>query len=286
MNKQNAALLSVISNSLLIAMKITAGVLMGSISVLSEATHSAIDLIASIVAYFSIKKANEPADKDHPFGHGKFENISGFFEAMLIFFAAAMIVYEAVQKLFHPAEVERLGWGIVVMFISVIVNVFISRRLFRIAKKTNSIALEADATHLWVDVFTSLSVMVGLAVIQCTHWVILDPIIAIVVACMIGKASFDLTKKSIRDLADQSLPDEELQSIQRILAGYREVSGHHKLRTRKSGDQREIDIHITMEKNTTLESAHALCFKIEHSIKETFPGSYITLHVEPDHGTK
>jgi cation diffusion facilitator family transporter len=186
MQKKHAALLSVVSNTVLIAFKITAGILMGSISVISEAVHSAIDLVASIVAYFSIKKAVEPADHDHPFGHGKFENISGFFEAMLIFFAAVMIIYEAVQKLFHPIEVERLGWGIGVMFISVIVNTFISKTLFKISKRTNSIALEADAMHLYVDVFTSLSVMAGLAVIKLTHWEILDPVIAIVVACMIG----------------------------------------------------------------------------------------------------
>jgi cation diffusion facilitator family transporter len=283
MQKKHAALLSVVSNTVLIAFKITAGILMGSISVISEAVHSAIDLVASIVAYFSIKKAVEPADHDHPFGHGKFENISGFFEAMLIFFAAVMIIYEAVQKLFHPIEVERLGWGIGVMFISVIVNTFISKTLFKISKRTNSIALEADAMHLYVDVFTSLSVMAGLAVIKLTHWEILDPVIAIVVACMIGKASLDLTKKSLRDLADQSLPDAELLTIKRILDGYTEITGYHKLRTRKSGEQREIDIHVTMEKNTTLEYAHDLCFKIENTIKETYPGSYITLHVEPEH---
>ncbi|HEX7511264.1 MAG TPA: cation diffusion facilitator family transporter, partial [Chitinivibrionales bacterium] len=218
--------------------------------------------------------------------HGKFENISGFFEAMLIFFAAVMIIYEAIKKLFHPIEVEQLGWGIGVMLVSTIVNIIISRLLFKIAKKTNSIALEADATHLWVDVFTSVSVMIGLTVIKFTHLEILDPIIAIVVALMIGKASVDLTKKSIRDLTDQSLPDEEIQTIKRILAGYGEVIGYHKLRTRKSGDQREIDIHITMEKSTTLESAHRLCYKIELAIKASLPGSYITLHVEPDHSKK
>jgi cation diffusion facilitator family transporter len=281
MHKQNVALLSVISNSILIVFKIIAGIFMGSISVISEAVHSAIDLIASIVAWFSIKKAGQPADLDHPFGHGKYENISGFFEAMLIFFAAAMILYEAIKKLFHPAEVERLGWGIAVMGISVIINTVVSRMLFKTAKKTNSIALEADGMHLWVDVITSLSVIIGLITIHFTHWQILDPIIAIVVACMIGKASIDLTKKSISDLADRSLPEPELQSIQNILQTYPSVLGHHKLRTRQCGDRREIDIHILMDKNMTLEDSHGLCSKIEDHIKETLPGSYITLHVEP-----
>ena len=286
MHKQRAALLSILSNTVLIIFKIAAGILMGSISVISEAVHSSIDLVASMVAYFSIKKAGEPADHDHPFGHGKYENISGFFEAMLIFFAAVMIIYEAVKRLFHPGEVEQLGWGIVVMLVSFIVNIVISRILFTTAKKSGSIALEADAMHLSADVYTSFSVMAGLAVIKFTHWEILDPVIAIVVACLIGKASVDLTKKSLRDLADQSLPDSELQSIGRILQGYPQVLNYHKLRTRKSGDRREIDIHITMEKTTSLEYAHALCYQIENNIKAAFPGSHITLHVEPDHGSK
>ena len=281
MQKQQAALLSVISNTVLIVFKIVAGVLMGSISVISEAVHSAIDLIASTVAWFSIKKAGEPADREHPFGHGKYENISGFFEAMLIFFAAGIIIYEAIKKLFHPTSVERLDWGIGVMLVSVIVNSIISHILFRTARKTKSIALEADGMHLSADVLTSLSVLVGLVVIKVTHWGILDPIIAIAVACMICKASFDLTKKSIRDLADQSLPEDELQSIRRILQIYPQVIGYHKLRTRQSGSQREIDIHITMDKNTTIENSHNLCYKIENLIREALPGAYITLHVEP-----
>jgi cation diffusion facilitator family transporter len=284
MNKKNAALVSVFSNTALIILKIIAGILMGSIAVISEAVHSAIDLIASVVAYFSIKKAIEPADSDHPFGHGKYENISGFFEAMLIFFAAAFIVYEAVKKFFAPSEVQSLDWGIGVMIFSVFVNIAVSRILFKVSKKTNSIALEADAMHLSVDVFTSVSVIVGLVVIKFTGWKIVDPIIAIVVACMICKASLDLTKKSIGDLADQSLPENELQIICRILESNSDIKGYHKMRTRKSGDQREIEIHITMEKDTTLERAHDFCFGIENKIREALPGSHITLHVEPYHG--
>jgi cation diffusion facilitator family transporter len=282
MNKQNAALLSVISNSILIVFKIAAGMLMGSISVISEAVHSALDLLASLVAWFSIKKAVEPADQEHPFGHGKFENISGFFEAMLIAFAAGMIVYEAVKKLFHPVQVERIDWGIGVMIVSIIINLLISQALFRTAKKSKSIALEADGMHLFVDFLTSLSVLAALITIKFTHWTILDPVIAMVVAIMIGKASVDLMKKSIHDLADRSLPEGELQSIRQILQGDPQILGYHKLRTRQSGNQREIDIHITMDKNITLKHSHDLSSQIETKIKEVLPGTYITLHVEPE----
>jgi cation diffusion facilitator family transporter len=281
MHKQRAALLSVASNIVLIIFKVVAGIFMGSISVLSEAAHSAMDLLASLVAWFSIKKAVEPADREHPFGHGKFENISGFFEAMLLFFVAGMIVYEAIKKLMHPAPVERLDWGIGVMLVSVAVNIVISRTLFRIAKKEKSIALEADGMHLWVDVLTSVSVIAGLVAIKFTHWTVLDPLIAILVACLIGKASLDLTKKSVSDLADRSLPEDELHIIRNILREFPQILDFHKLRTRLSGSRREIDIHIAMDRNTTIESSHELCYKIESRIQEAFPGAYVTLHVEP-----
>ncbi|MGB7566386.1 MAG: cation diffusion facilitator family transporter [Chitinivibrionales bacterium] len=281
MNKQNAAILSILSNAFLIIFKIVAGVLMGSISVISEAAHSGIDLIASMVAFFSIKLAVEPADTKHPYGHGKFENISGFFEAMLIFFAAAMIVFEAVKKLFHPVDVEKLDWGIAVMLVSAIVNIVISRMLMQTSKRAGSIALEADAANHTVDVFTSLSVMAGLIVIRFTRIEILDPIIGIAVAIMICKTSIDLTKRSIKDLLDERLPDDEEKTIHRVLDSYPDVISYHKLRTRRSGNQREIDIHITMEKNASLEKVHELCDTIEREINMALPGTTITIHAEP-----
>lgn len=280
--KQTAAMLSIVSNSLLIILKIIAGILMCSVSVLSEALHSAIDLVASLVAWIAIRKALQPADEQHPFGHGKFENVSGFFEAMLIFFAAGMIIYEAVQKLFHPMEVAQLNWGIGVMAVSALANTLVSRMLLKISKRTGSIALEADAMHLSVDVYTSLSVMAGLALIKITHWNILDPIIAIGVAAMICKASFDLTKKTIRDLVDEQLPEDEIDTIKTIISSESAVLAYHKLRTRKSGHYREIDIHIVMAKNLELEQAHALCTSIEDRIKKEFPESNITIHAEPE----
>jgi cation diffusion facilitator family transporter len=281
MKKTQVVLVSIISNSFLIIFKIVAGVAMGSVAVISEAIHSGIDLLAAIVAFIAVRKADEPADDDHPFGHGKFENISGFFEALLIFLAAGLIITEAVKKLLHPLEVANLDWGIGVMAISGIVNFFVSRVLSRSAKKTGSIAIEADAMHLWVDVFTSVGVMVGLVLIRITHWEILDPVIAILVAGLILKASFDLTIKSIADLADHQLPDSEILSIRSIIHSHKEVESYHKLRTRKSGGRREIDIHVQVEKATTVEDAHTVCFKIENAIKEAMPGAYVTIHVEP-----
>jgi cation diffusion facilitator family transporter len=281
LQRQRAALISVFSNTALIVFKVIAGILMGSVAVISEALHSGIDLIASIVAYFSIRKANEPADREHPFGHGKFENLSGAFEAILIFFAAGLIIFEAVKKLAHPTPLEKIGWGIGVMVVSSIVNIIVSTALFRIARKEHSIALEADAMHLSTDVFTSAGVALGLLAIQFTHLNFLDPLIAMVVALMILKAAWDLTAKSIRDLADVSLPDHEIRAIKNILARYPGILSYHQMRTRRSGGQREIDIHVQMKNQLQLEKAHELCTRAENDIKCKYPGSYVIIHMEP-----
>jgi cation diffusion facilitator family transporter len=281
MTKQRAALISVVSNTTLVLLKIVAGTLMGSVSVISEAIHSGIDLIASLVAYVSIKKSNEPADADHPYGHGKYENISGFFEAILIFVAAGMIIYEAGKKLMHPQDIEQLGWGIGVMGVSTAVNIFVSRALFRIAKREHSIALEADAMHLSVDVFTSLGVFAGLVAIRLTDIHLLDPAIALVVAAMILRGSWGLTRKTIDDLADRALPEEDIVVVKRIIAQYPTIRSFHRLRSRRSGKQREIDVHIHIDGATDVNSAHDLCNSIEKDIKAAFSESYIVIHVEP-----
>ena len=281
MEKQNAALFSVFTNSFLILFKLIAGVIMGSVSVMSEAVHSGMDLVASFIAFFSIRKARQPADDDHPFGHGKYENLSGTIEALLILLAAIFIIIQSIRKIIYKTQVEKLDAGIVIMLLSSIINLWVSLRLFRIAKKTDSIALEADAMHLWTDVFTSFGVFIGLIIIKFTGLYILDPIIALLVAVIIIKASLELTIKSTKDLLDISLPKDEILIIENVIQKYPEVINYHKLRTRKSGDRREIDVHIKVDSQTTLSSAHDLCNNIENEIKKALPNSYITIHIEP-----
>ncbi|MFA6112300.1 MAG: cation diffusion facilitator family transporter [Candidatus Latescibacterota bacterium] len=281
MNKQTAALLSIFSNSGLVVLKVAAGLAMGSISVLSEAVHSAIDLLASVVAYFSIRKSNEPADSEHPYGHGKFENISGFFEAILIFVAAGLIAWKAVIKLAKPAEMDQLGWGMLVMLASVVVNVGVSRVLFRVARREHSIALEADAMHLSVDVWTSVGVFAGLVAIHFTGLHLLDPLVALGVAALILRAAWDLTRRALDDLADRSLPERELSVVEEVIGRYPEIRGYHRLRTRRSGKQREIDIHIKVAPEADVASAHELCNRVEGEIRAQLPGTYVLIHVEP-----
>ena len=280
--KTSAAGLSILSNSLLVALKLTVGVIMGSVSVISEGVHSTVDLIAAIIAFFSIRAAAKPADEEHEFGHGKIENISGTIEALLIFLAAILIIYEAIVKIINRAQPEFLTLGIGIMAFSAVANFFVSRRLHRIAQSTDSIALEADAWHLTTDVYTSLGVFAGLIVVEITHWYILDPIIAIGVALLIIRAAWNITRKSISGLVDVRLPKEEEDIITASITEHLgEITGFHELRTRKAGSQRYIDLHLVLPKSVTLEEAHRLCDHLEGDIKNKLSNGLVTIHCEP-----
>jgi cation diffusion facilitator family transporter len=283
--KKKTARLSVASNTLLVVLKLVVGIAIGSISIISEAIHSGIDLMAAIIAYFSVKKSSEPPDDIHEFGHGKFEDISGLAEATLIFVAAALIIYEAVNKLIHGEDtfdLNLIGIGIAVMMISVIVNWYVSSRLMQVAKESESIALESDAWHLRTDVFTSLGVFAGLVAIRVTGLTILDPIFAFGVALIIIKTAYDLTRKSLADLIDTRLPDKEEERIRRIICEHcTDYSNFHDLRTRRSGPERFIDLHLVVPKDLSVQQAHDIADHLESDLKFEFPRVSVTIHVEP-----
>ena len=202
-----------------------------------------------MIAFFSIRAAAKPADSTHQFGHGKIENVSGTIEGLLIFGAAGLIIYEAIKKIISGLEIESIDLGIGIMAISAILNLVVSRHLHRVAKKTDSVALEADAWHLTTDVYTSAGVMVGLVAVWVTGWHILDPIIAMAVAGLIVKAAWGITRKSFRHLLDVRLPKHEIKAINASLLTYTwKTVGYHDLRTRKSGNQRFIDLHLVLPK--------------------------------------
>jgi cation diffusion facilitator family transporter len=277
--KIRTARLSIISNSCLIIMKTVAGLISGSVSILSEAIHSGMDLVAAIIAFFSVKYSDTPPDKEHPYGHGKFENVSGVIEAILIFFAAGWIIYEAVRKMIRPVPVDNLEVGSIVMAISAFVNFLVSRKLYKVARKTDSIALEADALHLKTDVLTSLGVAAGLLLIWLTGWVFLDPVVAIIVAIMILKESFNLLRNAFSPLIDASLSEEE-NAIISLEISKRNLSFHH-LRTRKSGHFRFADVHLEMPEDMPLKDVHRICDEIENEIERRISGMEINIHVEP-----
>ena len=280
--KVKAARLSVFSNIILVIGKLIIGLMMNSVSVISEAIHSGLDLIAALIAYFSVQEASKPADEQHRYGHGKIENLSGTIEALLIFLAGVIIIYHAIQKITNPVPVEGLGLGALVMAISAVVNFFVSRELMRVARKTDSIALEADAQHLRTDVITSVGVLIGLIAIQVTGVTILDPLVAIAVAILIMKTAFQLTRDSISNILDMKLPEEEEQAIIKILDDYSaDFVEFHKLRTRKAGSERFIDLHLVVSKENSIETVHHLCNQIEARIEKTLLHAHILIHSEP-----
>jgi len=286
--KAGVVKLSVASNAALVAFKLAVGLFIGSVSVLSEAIHSGIDLVAALIAYFAVRSSAQPADKDHNYGHGKFENISGFVEAILIFLAAAWIVYEAAKKLIHPEPIDFIGWGILVMGLSSFVNMAVSQMLFKVGNETDSIAIKADAWHLRTDVYTSMGVMTGLGLIWLielvwvghhVHWI--DPVAAILVAIMIIKAAYELTLQSLGDLLDISLPKEHNAMIAALIKNQPGIISFKHLRTRKSGATRFIEFDIIVDAAMTVVKAHSLTDDIIADIERDLPNSKVTIHIEP-----
>ncbi|MCZ7396381.1 MAG: cation diffusion facilitator family transporter [Candidatus Methanoperedens sp.] len=281
------ARLSIYSNTFLLIMKLAAGLFMGSISVLSEALHSGIDLLAAVIANYSVRKAGKPADEIHKFGHGKFENVSGTIEAILIFIAALIILFEAGQKILLFMSGEKLlkgyiGTGIIIMGVSAVANLIVSRKIMKVALKAESIALEADAYHLSTDVYTSVGVFIGLVLIKLTGIEIFDPILAIIVALIILKASYDLTKRSVSGIMDVKLSDDEENIIKSIISEhYSQYAEYHDLRTRMSGAERYVDLHLVVPKNQHVADAHEFCDHLEKDIKEKIPNLSILIHIEP-----
>jgi cation diffusion facilitator family transporter len=278
--KTRTARLSVLSNSLLIILKVVVGIVSGSVSILSEAIHSSLDLIAAIIAFFAVKVSGNPADDRHPFGHGKVENVSGVIEALLIFVASAWIVYEAVGRFIHPGETEALGLGVLVMAISAVVNTIVSRKLYKVAKLTESVALEADALHLKTDVITSAGVAVGLALIWITGWHVLDTVIALLVAVIIIYESWMLLRKAFSPLLDTALSQSEMKKLTGILEEM-EVR-YHGLRTRAAGHQRFVEFHFDVPAHETIETIHRQCDVIEERLEREFRDISVIIHPEPN----
>ena len=282
--KTRAAGLSIVSNSLLIALKVIAGVLTGSIALITEAIHSAVDLVASVVAYFSVRKADQPADEDHLYGHAKVENLAAALEGVLIVLGAAVIIFESVRRLGDPPHLESLGIGIAVIAFSVVVNVAVSTWLYRQARITDSPALEGDAAHLRTDAMTSGGVLVGLITVQATGVEVLDPIVALVVAGAIIFAGIRIVTRSSRVLVDEALPPHELAEVRAAIEsnGAPEIHGFHKLRARRAGSRRYIDLHVQFKSGTTLEHAHALSHDLSKAIEARIRGADVLIHLEPE----
>lgn len=278
--KVSVARLSILSNTTLIILKIAAGIISGSVSIISEAIHSSMDLVAALIAFFSVRVSDNPPDSRHPYGHGKVENISGVIEALLIFVAAIWIIWEAVKKLTGgPFELESIGIGSIVMLISATVNTLVSKRLYKVAHETGSVALEADALHLKTDVYTSLGVATGLGLIILTGIKWFDPIVAILVAAFIIFESYQLLKRAFSPLLDTAWKDNDIKELEKRLKILN--VNYHELRTRVAGNYRFIDLHVQIPENVSVGEAHKYCDRIEDELTQAYKNLNVTIHVEP-----
>ena len=283
-NKKLAAKLSVVSNAALIILKLIAGFISGSISIISEAVHSCSDLLASVITLFSVHKSEQPADFDHQFGHGKYEDLSGLIEGILIILAALYILYEVLKKITGTSEpISDSGLGMIVMFISVVANILVSLYLMKVAKNTDSIALYADAEHLNTDIYSSLTVFLGLVCIHYTGIHAIDPILAVIVAVIIIHTGYKICKEAINNLLDGSLPEKNIKEIKSIIEKYNEhgICGIKEIKTRKAGKNKEINITLLLEGERTIKYAHDLCDALEKDIEQNLGNTEVTIHVEP-----
>jgi cation diffusion facilitator family transporter len=273
-----------ISNALLVVVKIAVWLVSGSVSVLSEAVHSLADLLVTSMQVVSVRLASRPADHDHAYGHGKFENLSAALEALFILATGGFVVAQAIPHLVHPAaRFPQLDIGIIVMFGSAAINFIVATRLRTIAHREQSPALLAEAAQLSADVVTAAGVGLGLIAIRTTGLTIIDPIISLLVAGLIAKSAFDVSARAFVDLTDGRLPPEEEALIREVIDEHRGIfAGYHKLRTRRAGGGEFIDFHLQMKGNMPLKQAHDLSDTIVVAIKRAMPRAHVLIHLEPE----
>ena len=288
--RSRTVLLSISSNALLLTVKLAAGVMTGSVSILSEAVHSATDLVASIVAFMAVRSSDSPPDESHNYGHGRFENLAGIFEGVILLGVGGWVIFGAVNGIVNGAELELLVLGIGVMALSAVVNLFVSSWLLRVARETDSRALEAEGYNLRTDVWGAAGVALGLLAALTTDWTILDPIIAGLIGLVILWTALRLISGSTRVLLDESLPEEELAVIERVIEDEIEneeaVRGFHKLRARKSGPQRHVDFHLQLRAQTTIGEAHKISDSLDERIGRNLPNTDVLIHLEDDRSLK
>ncbi len=266
----------------LVVLKTVVTAVTNSISVLAQALDSFLDVLAVTITFFAVGAATKPADKEHPFGHGKIENVSAVVQGILLFTAASLIIYSSGQRIISGEEIKLTEAGIGVMAVSIIVSLWLSRHLLRVSRETDSPALEAIARNIAGDVYSAAGVLAALAVIRFTRLSILDPIIALPIAGLIIRSGYKVVTKSFGALVDVRLPKAEEDIIAAAIMEHTgQLAGFHEMRTRKAGSQRFIDLHLTFPKNVSVEESHRMCDHLEEDLKKKLANVSITIHVEP-----
>jgi cation diffusion facilitator family transporter len=271
----------------LFVLKVAVGFISGSISVWAQAVDSSLDIFAVVITFLTVGYSSKPADQEHPFGHGKAEAVAAGIQAFLLLSASLAIAYSAIRRIIQGATVAYAPAGVAVMLVSVVASFFLSRHLFKVARATGSMALEANANNIRADVFSTGGVLIGLAIVSIWPGLtVLDPVLALFVVLLILRATYRVARMSFSELVDVKLPEEEETAVKAAIMEHfgGEVVSYHKLRTRKSGSQRYIDVHLIMPKNTTIENAHEMCDHLEKDMKTRLHRTDVTIHVEPCDG--
>ncbi|MFH1087421.1 MAG: cation diffusion facilitator family transporter [Chloroflexota bacterium] len=256
--------------------------LTGSISVLAQASDSLLDIFAGMITLLAVRAAAKPADEEHPYGHGKVEDIAGAAQALLLFAAGGLIIRSSVQRIISGTTIELTEAGIAVMLVSIVVSVFLSRHLLKVARATDSVALEANSRNIAADVYSASAVLAGLLAVRFTGMSVIDPALAIGVAVYILWMAIAAIRRPLSGLVDSRLSSEEEAVMRGSLTKHsHEVVGFHDLRTRRAGSQRYMELHLVMYKRVTLEQAHSVCDQIEADVKDGLREVKITIHAEP-----
>lgn len=294
--KPSAALTSDIFSAALVALKLAAGAFTGSVSIISESIHSCVDLFAPLVTSFAVRTSRKPADGDHPFGHGKVENLSCAAEALMIFLASGWIIFHAWERLQNPEPLSGAGIGLAAMLFASLASTLLSQKFFNSGEKSYALDLcghgyapQANLHQMRSGAYTSALVTMGIGTIWLgsilapgidLRWV--DPAVAILVALIITKTACKLTLESARDLIDARLPPEEEACIRKHVAAFAPtVRGIHRLRTRKSGESRFVEFHMRVEPTMSIDESHRIADMITCSIKQCYPGTSVNIHTEP-----
>ncbi len=280
--KRKVALSSVVAAVFITGLKLVVGIQTNSLGILSEAAHSALDFLAAAMTYFAVTVSDRPADKKHPYGHGKVESVSALFETLLLVVTCAWIIWEAIQRIFYKSsDVDSSIWGFVVIIFTILVDISRSIALSRAAKKHHSEALEADALHFSSDVASSIVVLIGLIFVAFNiDWV--DSVAALVVAVIVLSVCYRLGKRTIDTLLDTSLPEDEEEWLDKYLKSLpNPVNGYHGLRTRRVGVTRYIEFHLEVDPLLSVEVAHTRGDEISSEIMQHFPGANVIVHLDP-----
>lgn len=265
----------------LVVLKVIVSIISNSISIFAQAADSFLDIFSIVITFFALKMSVAPADEEHPFGHGKAEGLAAIIQAVLILGAGGFIIYSAIQRIINSTVIEP-DEGMAVMAVSIIASFFLSRHLRRVARATGSTAIDASARNISADVYSAAGVLLGLLAVRLTGIVILDPIIALIMAGFVLKAGYEVTMRAIHELMDQSLPKEEQDILINCIKVHdNQLVDFHALRSRRAGSARFIDLHLVMPRNYSIEEVHAMCDHLEQDIKANIENASVITHAEP-----